>query len=240
MTETAPEAENDRSYEFRGAPLVPSMLVTLAPRIIAADTFRRSELASAGEEFHLANGGLKSNGAQPAQQAKKAISDLYSKGIIEPAGGQYWRWTNTRDQVISDIVQVAAEPENDSEVGFDISDDVITEGVGTGNLYVYFFPTYKELAESRNEARWPIKIGMTATGSAASRISDQVGTALPEAPLIAYIRRTDTPAKLERLVHSVLHFRGQTIEDAPGSEWFLSSPEEVKGIVDWVFSSSSS
>jgi hypothetical protein len=225
------------SYEFRGVPLVPSILAALAPQVIAADTFRCSELAGAGEEFHLANGGLKSKGAHPSQQAKKAIRDLRSRGMIEQAGPKYWRFLEARDQVRVAIIEVPGESDVDGETEFDVSDDLIEEGVGSGNLYVYFYPAYRERAQSRVESRWPVKIGMTASGSAASRISNQLGTALPETPVIAYIRRTDTPAKLERLVHSVLYFRGQTLEDAPGAEWFQSSPAEVKAIIDWVFSS---
>jgi hypothetical protein len=39
--------------------------------------------------------------------------------------------------------------------------------------------------------------------------------------------RTKYPAALENALQSVLTLRGLAIDDAPGNEWFLTSPAEV-------------
>lgn len=75
---------------------------------------------------------------------------------------------------------------------------------------------------------------MTAAGNATVRVADQQGTAMPERPVLAYVRKTSTPRKLETAVQAILFFRVRQIEDAAGDEWFDSSPDEVRSIVNWI------
>ena len=81
-------------------------------------------------------------------------------------------------------------------------------------------------AEERKERSWQCKIGKT-KGNPLDRILAQAGTVLPEKPIIALALRTKYSAALETALQGVLTLRGLAIEDAPGNEWFLTSPAEV-------------
>ena len=99
-------------------------------------------------------------------------------------------------------------------------------GTGPGSVYLYYLPTYRARAAERKESSWQCKIGRTKAG-AVDRIFSQVGTALPEKPIVAVVLRTKYPAALEAALQSVLTLRGLAIEEALGNEWFLTSPAEV-------------
>lgn len=228
MTETPTQ-----SYKYVGIPLTPNVIADLAKNLMRRPMFRRAELIEAVQEYHGANGGLPSN-SDLTGATKKALSVLARDGLLERTGAYgLWRWV------------VAPEPDGLPELGLELDEDAeeleltdqtMVEGQGSGSVYVYYFPSYKVLADLRNEDRWPVKIGMTAVSHAKIRISEQQGTAMPEEPVVAYVRKIDTPHRLERCIHTLLFYRGQQIDDAPGSEWFKSNPAEVKSIIDWIMS----
>lgn len=221
------------AYKYRNLPLTPNVIAELASELMATPMFRRAELISAVEQHHLENGGAATI-TNLTSATKKALRNLVDAGLLEATGAYgYWRWITAPDATVE--TSVTSDAEETEEL--DLTDDTIVEGTGTGSVYVYFFPSYRQLAELRQDERWPIKVGMTSLDNAKIRISEQQGTAMPEQPLVAYVRRSDTPLKLERLVHAVLFYRGQQLDDAPGSEWFSSTPEEVKSIIDWAHGS---
>jgi hypothetical protein len=227
------ELQTAPPYKYRDIPLTPKVIADLAQQVMRTPMFRRSELIEAVQDHHAANGGAPATGAiVPA--AKKALTVLVASDLLEPAGGYgLWRWVTPPGPAgDASAITEAAPLEGTEEL--DVTDDTTIDGEGSGNVYVYYFPSYKALADLRNENRWPIKVGMTSLGNAQIRISEQQGTAMPEQPVVAYVRRTDTPLKLERLVHAVLFYRGQQLEDAPGSEWFNANPEEVRAIIHWA------
>jgi len=81
-------------------------------------------------------------------------------------------------------------------------------------------------AEESGENRWPCKIGRT-DQNPLQRVLSQAATALPEKPVVAVVFRTKYSAALETAFHSVFTLRGLAVRDAPGTEWFLTSPDEV-------------
>ncbi|UTT71161.1 GIY-YIG nuclease family protein [Arthrobacter sp. DNA4] len=197
--------------------------------------FRRSELIAAVQEYHRGNGGVDGK-ADLTTATKRALSNMARDGAIESTGVPgIWRWLVAPDPLAE--APTGLDPEDDSEE-LDVAEDAIEEGEGSGSVYAYYFPGYKKLADLKGDVRWPIKIGMTSLSRASIRITDQQRTVMPEEPVVAYVRRTDTPLKLERLMQAVLFYRGQQIEDAPGTEWFNSNPNEVREIVGWIFQSS--
>lgn len=72
-------------------------------------------------------------------------------------------------------------------------------------------------------------------GNAISRIIDQAGTAYPEIPRIALLINCDSARDMETAMHSILKLRGRWMEDAPGSEWFLTNPNEVEMLKKSLF-----
>ncbi|MCG2623002.1 GIY-YIG nuclease family protein [Arthrobacter sp. I2-34] len=223
-------------YRFEGVPLTPKLMASLARSVLDEPVFRRRALEKV-QEYHLARGGA------PAKTAftllvRKAVIFLARAQLIEPAGVHgWWRWRE-RPGVPASLKPAFApgtEPAGELEVAsVDVAGEETNEGEGSGCVYVYYFPSYKELAGLRKEARWPVKVGMTSARDSRVRVANQQGTAMPEAPVVAYAWLTDTPRKLEQTLHAILSLRGLQLADAPGAEWFLSSPNEVKAIVDWL------
>lgn len=227
---TATKMPESTPYKYQGLPLTPNVISELARQLRKGPVFRRSELIGVVEQYHSDNGGAAARSLTSA--TKQALRKLVDAGLLEPAGAYgYWRWITPPD---ADVEENGISSNDDETEELDLADDTVVEGTGSGSVYVYYFPSYRLLAEFRRDERWPVKIGMTTLGDAKIRISDQQGTAMPERPVVAYVRRSNAPFKLERLVHAVLFCRGRQLDDAPGSEWFSSSPEEVKSIIDWA------
>ena len=108
-----------------------------------------------------------------------------------------------------------------------------TIGSGNSSVYLYYYPQYKESAESKGEKVWQCKIGRTIDGEADRRIKSQA-TGLPESPMIGLHIKTDKEKKIERIIHDILKVGGKHIADAPGTEWFLTSPSEVEEIYNSI------
>ena len=109
-----------------------------------------------------------------------------------------------------------------------------TLGAGWNSVYLYYDQQERDAAESKGENVWACKIGMT-VNELHTRIYQQVSTALPAERLrIGLQIKTDKHEKIERIIHDILKVRGKHIEEAPGTEWFLTSPSEVKGIYNFI------
>lgn len=228
---TATEVPESTPYKYQGLPLTPNVISELARELLKAPVFRRSQLIGVVEQYHSDNGGAAARSLTSA--TKKALRNLVDAGLLEPTGAYgYWRWITPPE---ADVEENGISSVDDERDELDLADCTVVEGTGSGSVYVYYFPSYRLLAEFRRDERWPVKVGMAALGDAKIRITDQQRTAMPERPVVAYVRRSNTPLKLERLVHAVLFCRGRQLDDAPGSEWFSSSPEEVKSIIDWAY-----
>ena len=57
---------------------------------------------------------------------------------------------------------------------------------------------------------------------------------MPEQPLILGTYEHNDPQTLERALHSVLTLRGKKKLDAPGSEWFVTPPDEVRILIKTI------
>lgn len=109
------------------------------------------------------------------------------------------------------------DPEDDEDAG---------EAEGKPSVYWYTFPAYQ-----KNSGPYPIKIGRGTDPLA--RIRMQV-TAMPEQPIVLGTHEHSDPASLERALHSVLILRGKRKTDAPGAEWFVTTPEEIKTLIQVI------
>ena len=109
-----------------------------------------------------------------------------------------------------------------------------TLGTGQNSVYLYYDQQERDSAESKGENVWACKIGMT-VNELHTRIYQQVSTALPAERLRIGLRiKTDKHEKIERVIHDILKVRGKHIEEALGTEWFLTSPSEVEGIYNFI------
>ncbi len=102
-------------------------------------------------------------------------------------------------------------------------------GDGCSYVYAYYFPEYRK----KGEVDFPIKIGRSIEYR--GRIETQSrATGMPEEPEVAVVWRTDKPVAAERLLHEYLKFRGKHKTDSPGTEWFQTSPDEIRQIIESI------
>ncbi len=99
-------------------------------------------------------------------------------------------------------------------------------GEGSGEVYLYYYPAYAELARLKGEKSYRCKIGMT-TYDHKQRFSYKVKSEEPEHRTISLVIKTDFPADLEKILHMMLRIAGKQLDDAPGREWFYTNPEEI-------------
>ncbi|HWI82690.1 GIY-YIG nuclease family protein [Ramlibacter sp.] len=90
-------------------------------------------------------------------------------------------------------------------------------------IYWYTFPAYK-----KTDGPYPIKIGKGSDPMA--RILQQV-TPMPEKPEVLGTFLHADADNLEKAVQYVLKVRGKRKSDAPGAEWFVTTPHEITQLV---------
>jgi len=185
--------------------------------------------------FHLAGGGLKASAQNATATFNKAFLEMNRRGAAENPSVGYWRIHQSQPDgdngstVSAESFPTSETSASELSVSFEPIADVEV-GTGPGAIYVYYLPTYRLRAQEQGEKAWPCKIGRTDCDPL-SRVLSQAATALPERPRIAIIIRTLHPSAWEAALHGVLTLRGLQIENVPGVEWFLTSPEEILDLV---------
>ncbi len=121
------------------------------------------------------------------------------------------------------LVGLAATETESWEDEEDDDEEVATDAGVKPSVYWYTFPAYKRATGS-----YPIKVGRGKNPEA--RIYQQV-TSMPEQPEILGSHEHADTVTLERALHAVLTLRGKRKSDAPGTEWFVTTPEEIKSVI---------
>lgn len=98
-----------------------------------------------------------------------------------------------------------------------------------GIIYAYSFPSIV-----RKDGKFPIKVGLTKTGDAEARVTQQCKqTCCFEYPVILGTWEVQRVAAVEDAIHSTLEARGFK-RDSPGTEWFDTTLDEVENILKFV------
>ena len=172
-------------------------------------------------EVHLSRGGRPQT-SETAYPFVAALDKLKDKNQADnPKRGL---WTINSAGIEGNII--------DAPVSVDQQEGVLTVGEGESSVYLYYFPTYRFYAESQDEDFYPCKIGRTDASDPAIYINNQASTSLPEQPEIGLIIKTDDPVGMEARMHRILDNARLRKEDAPGSEWFVTNPEQVKNFYE--------
>jgi len=99
----------------------------------------------------------------------------------------------------------------------------------SGLIYAYSFPSI-----TKPNAKFPIKVGLTTTGDAQTRVNQQCRqTCCFEYPVLLKTWEVSRVAAVEDAIHSTLEARGAKLL-APGTEWFSSTVEEIDSIVQFI------
>lgn len=194
-----------QDYPFAGCALTPSVFVEIALELADNRPVKRADLVRRVVDHHLAQGG-EPLATDPLRVAKRALERMEAAGLATSTIGH-------------GVWSIGVRTEKPVEL--------LNEYV-----YCYYLPAYRLAAERSGDPAWPHKVGMT-RASVSSRIAAQVGTALPERPVVVLATEVKNAAAIERAIHSVLDARGRRISDAPGAEWFVTNAEEVREIIEF-------
>ena len=203
-------------YKYEGVELTPKIFSELLISLFDGKQFSRTTAINEIKKYHQKGGGLL-NKKEYISTFKKSCQNLSSSGLSNISCGT-WRLTYK----VQDVKIINNEDKKPIEFTADK-----TLGVGNNSVYIYYYETYKKFAEYCGRNVWECKIGRT-DKDPLNRIFGQAGTCYPELPHIALIIKCENSIKLESALHSILKLRNQWIENAPGSEWFLTSPTEIE------------
>ena len=102
---------------------------------------------------------------------KKALRHMEQRGAVQQSGlPGIWQLVDgdspddPSNRAVTPSTDAAEPPEEEIQ-----PDAAVEIGTGQQLVYCFYLPVYREQAEARGEARWPIKIGRT-TGSLKSRL----------------------------------------------------------------------
>lgn len=213
----------NEQYEYFGKTLTPNIARELIQELFAGRTVPRQEIIKIVDETHLERGGLPAKAK--FHPAIMALSEMNRLGFVEnPRQGYWYISSNTKDQ---------------DNVGTHLNNLDTEKTIGSGKqaVYLYYYPAYQRLAELQDEAVWACKIGKS-RNDPIGRIVSQTRTALPEYPKIGLIIKTDELNLMENTIQNILKLQGKQKQDAPGNEWFITSPSEIEQLYESNFSNS--
>ncbi len=214
----------NKQYKYVKKSLTPNIARELIQELFAGQTVQKQEIVRIVDETHLERDGL-------APQAKRhhpvtmALSKMKREGQADNPRQGYW------------LIPSSTQDEDSVDPELDNLDTEKTVGSGKGSVYLYYYPAYQCLAELRGEEVWPCKIGK-ARNDPISRILSQTRTVLPEHPKVGLVIKTDELNLMENTIQNILKLQGKHKQDAPGDEWFITSPSEVERVYERNFGNS--
>jgi hypothetical protein len=201
------------NYKYARQPITPLVAVELIAELFAGRCAERREIAAAVARAHETRGGAKPRTNNLVSLVHKALKRLARAGRAR--NQSYGQW---------EILGLPGAESAGAE------SPALPNEPGQQWVYLYFYPAYRRLAKIERKRSYPCKIGHS-SGDPDVRVFMQTGTALPESPVIARKVETRDAFAVETMVHCVLRMRGRAIREAPGSEWFLTTPGEFDEIV---------
>lgn len=212
-------------YKYKGIELTPAIFSELLIQLFDGTQFSRQDAIDAIIKYHQENGGTL-NKPSYVSAFKKATQNLKDTGI-ENVGYGIWKLNYQIDST-----EVVVSQKTSSEISVHADLEI---GSGNASVYVYYYDSYRELAIIKGSRSWECKIGRTDVDPI-GRIVGQAGTCYPELPHIALIIYCDDSSLLEKALHNILKLKNRWLENSPGKEWYITSPNEIeeiyKSIVD--------
>lgn len=217
--------DKKQDYQYKGVKLTPAIFSQLIVELFDGKQFDRQTAIKMVSEHHISEGGIVEEGRDLVAVFKAATQQLQKKdvGLMNKGYGTWELHYEVHET--TDIVEVKNET-----VSYSVDESF---GTGENAVYLYYYDVYKKLAYIENRDFWECKIGRT-DRDPIQRVIGQAGTCYPEIPHVALIIYCDDSAALETAIHSVLKYQNKWIKDAPGTEWFLTSPDEVKNIYSMI------
>lgn len=218
------EPTNSFCYRFARYRLLPEIMAL--PAVQSGEPFRLVDLVKQHADMHLspeqqaATYQTAETGATRSviQTVKWYVPYLAKKtGQLTSLGDGTYRLPDPSDIPQSELEDAALD-DGDSEAA-----------EGQGYIYAFTFP-----ALVRNGAPFPIKVGMTA-GDVQQRVMQQCkGAATFDNPQVLGFWKVARVGHVESAIHKVLAARGKWREGVPGTEWFDTTLDEIRSIVQFT------
>jgi hypothetical protein len=218
-------------YKYVGVPLTPAIMEELILDLFNGRLQERQTIVEEVLAYHESKGGTRAKAMDVPRSLKKALSNLKKKGLAQNPTHGFWRIGGHEEAFESENGETTTSQSQFVVETEPAADHIL--GTGISAVYLYYLPLYRIKALSENEVVWPCKIGRT-DRDPLQRVLSQASTALPEKPHISLIVKTDVASHLEAALHGILTVRNRRIDSAPGTEWFLTSPDEVLEIVKFI------
>ena len=190
----------------------------------------RGDIIREVKEMHRAGGGKPWRTKKESPAFQKVLNKMRTDGLASSVDRGLWRIEGT-DATTDDGQPPGIDQDSDSagDEGEVMAEE---QEPSVGFIYLYYLPAYRVQAEGRGEAVWPCKIGRT--GAGADERWRQHAAAFPEEPVVSELKQTFRPQAWEHAIQSMLTIGGRKKEDSPGSEWFITSPDEVSKLVNLI------
>jgi hypothetical protein len=208
-------------YRYKNQPLEVGVAKDLIIELFAGKSAHRKKISEKVLDTHIKRKG-KLPKAISTNPVYLALSKLKKESLATPLGKGIWA-------IVEENVLFLKE--DGVQLSFDFEAVI---GEGANSVYVYYYPIYRLYAESQDIDIWACKVGHTKSDPH-KRIKSQSSTAMPEPPKVGLVIKTDEPEVLENVLHNILKLKGKFMKDAPGKEWFITSPSEVQQIYNRNF-----
>lgn len=224
-----PQVTSEGRNSVRSMPAPPTKVKDYVLKILSSgQPMKRDEIVSRARALAPADGFVLASGnATPT--VKKALTLLFEEGRIERPRIGWWRIVKIPDciPVDNERLPIAAEPEEEQEPETRIP---IEREIGSGpeSVYVYYHDAYAELARRKGSPVWECKVGTTFGPPDGRVIGQGALTQFPRPPIIGLVIRTENGRGLERALHTALTLAGKRVEGGGGSEWFVTSPDQIE------------
>lgn len=209
-------------------PLKMSIARELIIEFFKGQTVHKQDIISKVDKIHLERGGkLSENIVHPVTDALNAMKRKKLANNPNPGDGIWTIFEETANEAIDGSGKGTDEA---IDSGDNNIDGVKQIGSGRSSVYVYYYPAYRELAESRGEEIWPCKIGHSVYPDSVHGILEQAGAGMPEKPEIALIIQTNMPEDVEDAIQRLL----TNVPDSAETEWFQTNPSKVEEIFNII------
>ncbi len=202
----------NNEYKHAGEPFTVQIAEELILELCEGETLKKEEIIRrVYREHHRKQGGAEYAGSQSLDQT---FADALDRNLKQRRG----------------LATNEGTPHGYWKIYGESSPDDPPDEPREGCVYIYYYPSYRELAELKGEDEWPCKIGRTER-DAEQRIREQ-GTGMPEHATKEVVMHTDDPRSLEQTIRSILKGKNRHIQNAPGDEWYLINSEIAKQVAE--------
>jgi len=224
MMAIAFEPTNSFCYRFSRYQVLPEILAL--PVVQSGQPFRLVELVKQVADRHLSPDQqfatyprAETGDPRSIIQSIKWYVPFLAKNTkqLMPLGEGMYRLPQVSDIEPSDLEDSALE-DGDAEVA-----------ETDGYIYAFTFP-----ALVRIDTAFPIKVGMTAMDVQQRVMSQCRGAASFENPTILGSWKVARVGHVESAIHKVLAARGKWREGVPGTEWFDTTVDEIRSIIEFT------